>query len=182
MANPVQAWHDEHQYFQRMLQLLRVEMDAFAAGETPNYGLMLDIIAYLRDYSDVFHHPREDAVFARLAQLRPDRELPIARLQQEHRVIAHAGEALRRLLEEAAADAMVSRAQIEVAAATYLVYYGNHIEREEEDVLPLAEATLTADDWASAKAAVPAGQDPLLGQDPAARFSQLRRRIAAEAA
>lgn len=182
MAKPIQGWHEEHQYFLRLLQLLRVEVDAFAAGEVPNYGLMLDIIGYLRDYSDVFHHPREDAVFARLAQLRPDRELPIARLRQEHRVIAHAGEALRQLLEEAAADAMVSRAEVEVAAAFYLVYYGNHIEHEEEDIMPLAQATLSPQDWAAAKEATPAGHDPLFGPNPAARFSELRRRIAAEVA
>lgn len=180
MPNPVLAWREEHRYFTRLLELLRREMDVFATGATPNYDLMLDILAYLRDWADQYHHPREDEVFRRLVRIRPDRELPVARLRQEHRVIEHAGETLRQLLEEAAADAMVPRAEIEVAAATYLVYYGNHIQTEEEDLIPLAERLLGAEDWAAAKAAAPAAANPLRDAQQGARFAELRRRIAAE--
>jgi hypothetical protein len=41
---------------------------------------------------------------------------------------------------------------------------------------------LTPQDWAAAKAAAPAGQDPLAGPHPQERFRDLRRRIALEAA
>jgi hypothetical protein len=62
------------------------------------------------------------------------------------------------------------------------VYYGNHIAKEEEDILPLAATTLSADDWRASAAAAPAGEDPLFGPSPKARFRDLRRRIALEAA
>ncbi len=181
MKDPVGKWHEEHMYFHRLLELLRHEVDQLALGETPNYALMLDIIDYLRDYSDHVHHPREDAVFRRLARYCPDRELPLARLRQEHRIIAHTGQALRALLQEAASDAVVPRAEIEVAAASYLVYYGNHIEREEEDIMPLARKLLGDDDWQAARDVVPSASDPMLGPDPQERFRALRRRIALEA-
>jgi hemerythrin-like domain-containing protein len=181
MVDPIKSWHEEHMYFNRLLALLQHEVDVFATAEAPNYPLMLDIIDYLRDYADRYHHPREDAVFSRLAHYLPDRQLPLARLQQEHRVIANAGTTLRRLLEEVQADAVVSRVEVEVAAATYLVYYGNHIAKEEEDVLPLAAKALSADDWRAAAAAAPAGDDPLFGGSPKARFHELRRRISLEA-
>jgi hemerythrin-like domain-containing protein len=79
-------------------------------------------------------------------------------------------------------DAVLSRNEVEVAAATYLVYYGNHIAKEEEDILPLAASTLSADDWRAAAAAAPAGDDPLFGRSPKERFRELRRRISLEAA
>jgi hemerythrin-like domain-containing protein len=182
MADPIAAWHEEHMYFRRLLHVLQQQMDVFATGGTPKFGLMLDIISYLREWSDGYHHPREDAVFRRLAERLPEWRQPIARLEQEHRVIALAGESLRTLLEEVQAGAVMARAQVEVAAATYLLYYGNHIATEEEDVLPLAARTLTAQDWAQAKEAAPAGHDPLFGRDPHERFRELRRHIAAEAA
>lgn len=182
MVDPVKSWHEEHMYFKRLLALLQREVDVFATGEAPNYALMLDIIDYLRDYADQYHHPREDAVFERLVRHQPDRELPVVRLQQEHRVIANAGTTLHRLLEEVQSDALLSRSEVEVAAATYLVYYGNHIAHEEEDILPLAARALTADDWREATAAAPAGNDPLFGSRPQERFRELRRRIALEAA
>jgi hemerythrin-like domain-containing protein len=152
MADPIKAWHEEHMYFRRLLSLLQHELDVFATGDTPNYALMLEVIGYLRDWSDGVHHPREDAVFRRLAARMPDWQLRIARLEQEHRVIAHAGESLRRLLEEVLAGAVVRRSEVEVAAATYLLYYGNHIAKEEEDILPLARTEVIKKLWDYIKA------------------------------
>jgi hemerythrin-like domain-containing protein len=181
MTDPIAAWHAEHAYFNRLLDLLHKQVDAFHAAERPNYELMLDIISYLREYSDRFHHPREDVAFARLAKRCPDMELVLARLRQEHRVIAHAGETLRNHLEAVLGGTIVPLAEIEVAAATYLVYYGNHIAKEEEDVLPRAAKVLTPADWEAVRAAVPPAHDPLFGDHPEARYRELRRQIAVEA-
>ncbi len=176
-SNPVAAWHAEHVYFQRLLELLRREVDAFHTGAEPNYDLMLDIVSYLRDYSDRCHHPREDVAFACLAKHHPEIALTLARLRQEHRVIAQAGENLRGLLSAAQGGEVVSRADIEVAAATYLVYYGNHIAEEEEDVLALAGKKLSLQDWEAVKSAAPFVRDPLFGDAPAARYRELLRQV-----
>jgi hemerythrin-like domain-containing protein len=178
IMNPVAAWHEEHAYFNRLLHLLQEEVDTLYAGGTPNYELMLDILSYLHEYGDQVHHPREDEAFRRLAYHAPQLRKTLIRLHQEHQVIARAGENLRNLLQEVEADAMMSRAEIEVAAATYLVYYGNHIAREEEEVLPEAARILTEADWIAAKAAAVGNAS----REPAQRFKALRRRIAAEAA
>jgi hemerythrin-like domain-containing protein len=179
MMNPVAAWHQEHAYFNRLLALLEREVHVFHTGARPNYALMLDIISYLREYGDQRHHPREDAAFARLAQKCPDLEFPLARLQQQHRIIAHAGETLSRYLSDAVAGAYIQRAEIEVAAATYLVYYYHHIGREEEDVLTRAEQVLTAEDWEAVKGAIPASTgDPESAVSAEERYRELRREIA----
>jgi len=179
--DPIIAWHTEHTYFHQLLGLLHREMDLFHRGEAPNYELMLDIVSYLREYADRVHHPREDVAFARLAQRCPDLGLALARLAQEHRVIAHAGENLRKLVQAALGGAVIQRAEIEVAAATYLVYYGNHIAKEEEDVLPRAAKVLTAEDWDAVRKAVRPSRDPLFGGGSEERFRELRRQIAVEA-
>jgi len=181
MTGPVAHWHTEHVYFRRLLELLHRELDAFHRGERPSYELMLDIVAYLRDYCDRFHHPREDVAFARLAERVPELRLDLARLAQEHRIIARAGEKLRAQLEAALDGAMVARAEVEVAAATYLVYYGNHIAKEDELVLTRAAQALTDADWQAVRAAVSDEPDPLFGEHPQERYRELRRRIAAAA-
>jgi hemerythrin-like domain-containing protein len=180
MSVPVIAWHTEHVYFNQLLGMLRKQVDLFHRGELPNYELVQDIVTYLREYSDRFHHPREDVAFARLARHCPELELVLARLGQEHRVIANAGEKLLEMLRAIVGGAIVPRADVEIAAATYLVYYGNHIAREEEDVLPRAAQALTAEDWAAVRDAVKPGPDPLFGDDVAERFRELRRQIALE--
>ena len=181
MTDPLAAWHAEHAYFNRLLGLLQKQIDVFHGGEKPNYELMLDIVSYLRDYSDQVHHPREDVAFSRLARRCPDLELVLSRLGQEHRVIAHVGETLRKLLLAILGGAIVPRAEVEVAAATYLVYYGNHIAKEEEDVLDRAAHALTQEDWQAVRSAVPAGHDPMFLGGAEERYRALRRQIALEA-
>lgn len=179
--DPVKAWHEEHAYFNRLLNVLQEEVDTLYAGEAPQYELLLDILAYLRDYGDQVHHPREDEAFKRLARRSPELRPTIARLQQEHRVVAQSCDRLRELVEEVAADAVVPRADIEAAAATYIVYYRGHIEAEEKEILPVAATELTDVDWTAARNAAPSRGNPLAGDGASERFRNLRRRIATEA-
>lgn len=178
--DPIAAWHTEHVYFNQLLALLQRQLDLFHRNEQLNYELMMDIVSYLRDYSDRVHHPREDVAFACLAKKCPDLALTLARLSQEHRVIAHAGETLLKTLQAVLGGAIIAKGEIEMAIATYLVYYGNHIAREEEDVLARAAKELTREDWEAVRAAVPMVRDPLFDGDPQERYRVLRRQIAAE--
>lgn len=179
MTNPATAaWHEEHVYFNLLLELLQREVYVFHTGGRPNYELMYDIVSYLRDYGDEFHHPREDVAFERLARRLPGMALPLGRLAQEHRVIKQAGENLLRHIDAILGGAIVPRGELEMAAATYLIYYGNHLAKEEEDVLPLARKYLTAEDWEAVKDAL--SGDPLLVVD-AKRYRELRRKIALDA-
>lgn len=178
MIAPVAAWHEEHAYFSRLLDLLQKELDVFHAGGSPSYELMLDIVSYLRDYGDQHHHPREDEAFRRLAQRCPDLSLELARLSQEHRVLRTAGEALSQLLTAVGVGSVVPRAQVEAAAATYLCYYRNHLAVEEKEVLARAAKALGSEDWDQIRRSAPASHDP---QHAPERYRELRRRIAAEA-
>jgi len=153
-------------------------IDILHAGERPDYERMLDVVAYLREYSDRFHHPREDVAFERLAERRPEMDLVLARLRQEHRVIAHAGETLREHLEAILGGTIVPRGEVEVAIAMYLVYYGNHIAKEEEDILPRAEQALTPQDWEAVKAGAPAPSELAVAE----RLEERRRALLGEVA
>jgi hemerythrin-like domain-containing protein len=181
VVNPVSAWHEEHEYFARLLRLLQKQVDVLHARGEANYALMQDIVSYLRKYSDQFHHPREDVAFERLTSHCPELELIVARLKQEHRVIAHAGVTLLAHIEAALGGSILPREQLEAAAATYLVYYQNHIRTEDTAILARAAERLTAEDWEAVRAAVPVAPDPLFGANPQTRFRELRRQIAQEA-
>ena len=65
MIDPIAHWHAEHVYFGQLLKLIRKELDVFHDAGEPNYELIADILRYLREYSDLVHHPREDIAFAR---------------------------------------------------------------------------------------------------------------------
>lgn len=181
MADPLAEWHDEHVKFTQLLDLLEKQVAAFHRGEHPNYELMGDIVFYLRSFGDRVHHPREDVAFTRLLAHEPGLELVVNRLLQEHRVILTAGEELADRLSQAEGDVMAPRTGLEAAASTYLVYYRNHLNTEERDIIPRASKFLTQEDWAAVMAAVPAVPDPLFGKDVEARFRELRSQIDREA-
>jgi hemerythrin-like domain-containing protein len=181
MKDPIQLWHAEHVNFTRLLDLLDQEMTAFHDGGTPDYALMLDIVSYLREMPDRFHHPREDAAVACLLRHDPSMELRINRLLQEHRVIAAAGDELAERLNQVLDGGMVARQWVESAAAIYLTYYRHHLSTEERDVLPRAAQLLTRPDWQHVATAVPPGSDPVFGPAGSGplhdRYRELRRRL-----
>jgi hemerythrin-like domain-containing protein len=182
MDNPVKMWHDEHARFGRLLDFLDTQMTAFHEGGHPNYDLMRDIVHYLKNYADRFHHPREDVAFGILAKREPALAPVIERLIQEHRVIDSAGATLYKYLSDILEDNVILRDQVETAAATYFVYYRCHLESEEAEVLPAAARLLDNNDWAAIAAAIPSGADPLFGSDVAATYRNLRAQIVSEEA
>ncbi len=179
-ADAVRMWHDEHARFMRLIDFLDAQMMAFHEGEHPNYELMRDVIYYLQHYADCFHHPREDVAFELLLQRQPSLAPAIKRLMHEHRVINTIGATLYKHLDDILSDAIITRATVEAAAATYLVYYRSHIQSEENDILPQAAQLLTAADWSKIAAAVPLTPDPLFGRDVGARYRDLHAQIVRE--
>ena len=166
MADALAVWHAEHVDYSRLLDVLEEQVAAFHAGRSPNYSLMLDVVSYLRHFPDRFHHPREDAAFARLVELDPRLQLPINRLLQEHRVIAAAGEELLKRLTEVVGGASIAR---------------EHVATEEREILPRAAKMLTRDDWRIVANAVSSTPDPLFGDAFEERYHELREQIAARA-
>lgn len=181
MSDPTALWLAEHRNYSHLLDLFEREVLKFHGGDRPDYELMLDILAYLRHFPEHQHHPREDVAFALLAKYDPSIAPVVNRLLQEHRVLAESGARLQDLLEEVMDDAMVSRAQVESACATFLVYYRHHISGEDDVIVPLAGKLLKPEDWAAVKAAVETAPDPLFGQEVDARYRELRSKISAEA-
>jgi hemerythrin-like domain-containing protein len=181
MKSPITGWRAEHENFSRLLDLFEREVAVFHKEERPNYELLLDILQYLDRFPNRYHHPREDVAFARLVRHDPSLATTVARLQQEHRVIAAAGAKLVELLEGVLAGNFAERAQIERECAMYLVYYRHHINAEERGVMSFAEKLLTDEDWKAVSGAVAAGRDPLFGSHVDEGYRDLRDRIEIEA-
>jgi hemerythrin-like domain-containing protein len=179
MADLLEQWRTEHVRFSRLLDLLEEQVAEFHGGGCPSVDIMRDVVSYLREFGDHFHHPREDAAFARMVIRDPALRLPINRLLQEHRAIAVAGEELVTRLNEAIADSVVLRETIEASAALYLAYYRHHLANEEREILPRAMRLLTQEDWNIVARASPAGSDPLFGDAPSGAYRDLRELMAA---
>ena len=177
MSNQVAKWKAEHAEFVRLLGILKSQIGLFHQQAEVNYELMLDIVYYLTQYPDRFHHPREDIAFRKLAERDPTAEPRVLELLGEHKVIAAAGKTLVERLNAILGDAMVDRESVEVEAATYIVYYRQHMAREEADLFPRVEDVLTDTDWRTVGDAIAAEADPLFGAAVGQRYRQLHQQI-----
>jgi len=184
MSGQIAAWHAEHLNFARLLRLFEAQVALFAAGEEADYTLMRDIVYYMRHFPDLHHHRYENEVYARMRGRQPKLAPLVERLLQEHRVIAACGDRLAKLIEAVLNDGAVVRADLEAAAATYLVYYRGHLDAEESIMLPQVAAAMSAQDWANIAEAIneKGSQDPLFGPRVEQRFQALRLQIERQAA
>ncbi len=175
----IEKWITEHRNFERLLKVLEQRLELLRQGGQPDYGLMLDIVYYMTQYPDRFHHPHEDAAFAQMADAKVN--ALIAESRQEHRLIAETGKALLEGLEEIASGIGQRRIEIDQPARNYIGYFRRNMQQEEATLFPLAQRVLTEEDWSVISAAAPKVSDPLFGGQGQERYRILQRLIASQA-
>ncbi len=135
-------------------------------------------LEYITTFPDRFHHPKEEEfLFARLRSATHEADKILGRLEEEHR---SGNEARARLKEVFNRIVLVETAVIKafaVDASTYVAFQFEHMRVEEDIVLPLAERTLSADDWHAIASAFLDDSDPRFGWDARDEFSKLLLQI-----
>jgi hemerythrin-like domain-containing protein len=177
MSSLVSIWRAEHRAFGALLGLLEQQLALFHKGEAPNYEMMLDVVEYMVDYADRFHHPGEDLVFAKLAERVPATRDSVRALTREHSEILSSGRELTGGLEGVIQGTVTLRSTIEKQAQGYLDRFRQHMYAEEQGLFLAALEHLSKDDWTSIEREAKRGQDPLFGEQPEQRYRALRREL-----
>ena len=73
----------EHRNLERLLDALERELCVFDRGDRPDYEVIL-VISYFEVYPEVYHHPQEDQVFAKLKMRDPAAAKKVGDLAGEH--------------------------------------------------------------------------------------------------
>lgn len=180
MTTIVDAWQQDHMNFSKLLDMLEGEIRLFHAAAAPDYELMLDIMYYMTHYPDVYHHPKEDLVFGKIASLDLQARDAVQNLLEQHVVLKQSGTQLYEELQGVVDGAMRPRGSVEKPAETYIRYFRDHMNNEESTILPLVRKLLTPADLAAIEEIAPSRSDPLFGADTIGkRYEQLHRRIVA---
>ena len=74
----------EHRNIEMLLAVLEHELEVFDRGDRPDYEVIRAIISYFEVYPEVYHHPQEDVVFAKLKIRDPAAAAKIGNLALEH--------------------------------------------------------------------------------------------------
>jgi hemerythrin-like domain-containing protein len=177
MPNTLAIWHADHLNFAKLLNLLEEQLGLFREGESPDYQLMLDIMYYMTHYPDVFHHPKEDLVFARIKERESPAVATIDKLTKQHAALKACGEKLVHDLDDIVNGSIVERERIETSALEYLANFRDHMRIEEIDIIPLAARLLRDRDWSAIDAAIRHIEDPLFGRKMDERYAAIAQQI-----
>jgi hemerythrin-like domain-containing protein len=177
MSDTIAALSREHSNIEKMLELLESEILAIEVGKTPDNRLMQDIMRYMAQYSDRFHHPKEDLIFAQLLRRDPDIRAEVQELIEEHVSIGLAGREFTELVSASHVDSVDARERLATFGFSYIRALREHILKEETKLFPLANEVLTETEWQLIDEAVNAIDDPLFDEMTADDYQRLYRLI-----
>ena len=152
-------------------------------GTLPDFGVLRAMLFYVDEFPEKLHHPKESALlFPKLRGQGAHSDDVLDRLDRDH---ARGEHAIRELQHALLGFEMMGesdareprRATFETAMHLYVRFYLTHMQIEETEVLPLAEAVLGDADWAELDSAFLSNRDPLAGHDAVAAYQPLFRKI-----
>ncbi len=178
MSKIMDLLHDEHVGVAMLMKILDQQVEAFADGDPPDYELMHEVMDYMVNYPDRYHHPKEDLVFARLQARDPSLGPAVLDLKEEHGLLHDKGKKLLENLDLIANDFMVSRETTVSMSSEYERLLMRHMTREETMVFPSARKKLLADDWAELDEIAESQHDPVFGEVVETEYIALRLALA----
>jgi len=170
----------EHRALARVIGAMQALVTRWRTpDEKPDLDLFAAMLRYIENVPDRIHHPKEDRVLFPAIERRSRQggEL-IAQLEREHARGGPMLAAIRTALERLRGAEPNALEGLATAVEEFAEFYWWHLHREEEQLLPLACASLTDDDWHQIQAAFGSNTDPLFGAECAAEYRALYERIA----
>lgn len=173
MALSIEKLRREHRVIQKVLDLAVAELDRLegaGAGDPVHLKRALD---FARHYFDRVHHPHEDLVFDRLQLRVPEAREAIEPLTAGHEALYELGELLDEYLARCTCEIDAFDTDFAAVCRRYLELQREHLAREEETALPLAERCLTEADWQAIAARQHARENLSAGERAAFRYGAL---------
>jgi len=167
----------EHRTIEKLLDVLEHELEIFDHGDRPDYEVIRAVIAYFETYTELYHHPQEDLVFAMLKTRDPAAAARVGDLTNEHR---RGAERLRRVagaVDSVLADHDILRENVDAIVREFLRHERRHVQMEDREFFPAAQKALKPGDWSDIAISLSRGKDPLFSDATEKRFDGLRAHI-----
>ena len=172
----LQSLHRDHANQIQLLNLIAREIDKLPSDRpAPSYELITLALEYCADSPSRYHHPREDFLYAKLAERAPAIAGRTVVLTDDHATL----NALTQEFAVALADAIAGNEpdNLRSVAGKFLAHYRRHINIEESEIFPIASEVLTDEDWIEIENALEEMADPLFSEHTRRSYLALQRRI-----
>lgn len=177
MSEVIRILRREHANMETLVKTLEWQVGEFERGGTPDYEVIRGAIDYFLSFPDLYHHPKEDMVYARLCQRDPDGARLIGDLRREHETLASRTREVSAGVMAVLDNAQVPRESLVRWARAFIDLQRTHMQMEEEVFFPAALKVLTESDWRALEDEMKREEDPLFGETVGGRFEALRASI-----
>ena len=180
MSKAISMLRAEHQVMGKLLELLGEQIDCFENTEPTDYELMKEIVDYFLTVPDLYHHPKEDLIFARMQRRGGSHLEGMHDLPSEHERGSERLHAFSRALISVMLDAEFPRDRFVQLARGFLDNEARHMQGEETEFFPAALEHLSDEDWAEIDERVERFKDPIIHGDRSSRFEVIQSRMVSE--
>jgi hemerythrin-like domain-containing protein len=163
MNDAIRILRDEHRSISSVLHgLQELARTALNPSVRPDFSVFRAMIYYIDAFPERLHHPKENIyLFPRLLRRSPDAASLVQELRDEHEKGAVLVRDLERSLTAFEVGWPQGAAAFADAVRTYADFHWDHMRKEEQVLLPLAESVLTAEDWKAIGDAFAGNEDPI---------------------
>ncbi|TXI74619.1 MAG: hemerythrin domain-containing protein [Limnohabitans sp.] len=176
MPRSLQIIRDEHASLAAMLQSMRMLVERGPdEGRKNFFDVLRAMLFYIDEYPERLHHPKEsNLLFPKVVKASPKVLGAIDRLERDHMHSEKAARELQHLLLAWELLGPSRRPAFQEAFSKYIDFYLDHMNMEEEVILPEAEKVLSPAEWSEIDAAFEKNADPLTGKyPPTAEYEKL---------
>ncbi len=170
--------HNEHKYMGVLMKILKEQIRNMKQSRDVDYSMMFDIMHYMNNFPDRFHHPREDLILHLMLEKSDELKPVIEQLFEEHILIADKGRKilsdLKSILKE---HSETKQARLQAESHDYVRAILEHISLEENVVFKKATQILKPSDWTKISTQSETIEDPIFGQRIEERYKNIYQHL-----
>jgi len=174
----MKALRAEHRHIATVMELFADQLKAIEEGQLVDTHVVYEIMDYMVTWPDRFHHPREDLIYSRVAEVDPKAADEVDTLQRDHDHTAGNGRQVLKDIERWR-EGEVSGAVVAKSGRAYIAHMYEHMNVEEKIVFPHIESVLSIQDWRELAEddQLHAVADPVFGTRVQREFRNMTRKL-----
>ena len=180
-SSPIVSLRREHANMRSVLMLIGDLLTLIDECRAPDFVLLANALYYMRRFPSLVHHPKEDAIFERVAALDPASNGEVEKVRAQHLEIYQLEDWLIESALDAPKPGTEKRARLVEFGKHYLELQRSHSENEERLLFPRAVELLSAKDWVGIERFFKKIDDPVFGNHTGERYELLYDHLMREA-
>ncbi len=179
MKNLLDALWNEHRSIAAVLHAMtQVMRNAGPQGRNLDPKLLRAMLYYLDVFPERVHHPKEERyLFAAIRRRTHDADHVLKALARDHEQGEQAIRSLEQALVRYEQGGAAEFEALREALTRFVAGYREHMRKEEQEIMPIAQRVLGDAEWAELNAEWVAHHDPLAGIESGDDYERLLDRI-----